>query len=395
MKRTLLILLIMFSGLFACTSAVISGRATPDGRPLLWKHRDTGALENKLVYVTTSAYDFMGVANVKDTGNTEIWMGVNETGFAIMNTASYNINAGVTCDAGSDEEGLFMREALENCADMADFEHMLNAGSGEWGIAANFGVIDAAGNAAYFETGYYDYTKFDANDPGEAPGGYLIRTNFSFTGGEDEGVGYIRHEATKKLFDTRSSFTPEFLIREATRNLDHGALKKHMGNMRLPRNRDDETLVCFQDYIPRYWSASVLVVQGVRPEEDPRNSLLWPVMGFPLTAMVTPVFFRSAEELPDVICTADTTPPFVAAAALELKSRLFPREHDDHDNYMDLAKLKNRRRNGYLQMVMKREKEIIRKFGDIRDTRDPGVISAYYGWLDTYVRKAYREISEK
>jgi hypothetical protein len=118
-------------------------------------------------------------------------------------------------------------------------------------------------------------------------------------------------------------------------------------------------------------------------------------MGFPLTAMVTPVFFRSAEELPGVICTADTTPPFVAAAALELKSRLFPRRHDDHDNYIDLAKLKNRRRNGYLQMVMKRERKIIRTFSDIRDTRDAGVISAYYDWLDAYVREAYREISGK
>ena len=26
----------------ACTSAVITGKVTTDGRPLLWKHRDTG-----------------------------------------------------------------------------------------------------------------------------------------------------------------------------------------------------------------------------------------------------------------------------------------------------------------------------------------------------------------
>ena len=49
MKKIIVILITLFSITFACTSAVISGSATVDGRPLLWKHRDTGSLENKLV----------------------------------------------------------------------------------------------------------------------------------------------------------------------------------------------------------------------------------------------------------------------------------------------------------------------------------------------------------
>ena len=47
MKRTLLALIAAIVSLgsaeplSACTSAVISGKVTPDGRPLLWKNRDT------------------------------------------------------------------------------------------------------------------------------------------------------------------------------------------------------------------------------------------------------------------------------------------------------------------------------------------------------------------
>ena len=32
----------------ACTSIIITGKATLDGRPLMWKHRDTGAPYNHI-----------------------------------------------------------------------------------------------------------------------------------------------------------------------------------------------------------------------------------------------------------------------------------------------------------------------------------------------------------
>ncbi|MCK4813465.1 MAG: hypothetical protein KAT14_05960, partial [Candidatus Marinimicrobia bacterium] len=88
MKKIIVIILSLTSIALACTSAIISGNATTDGRPILWKHRDTGSMENKIVFVSESGYDFIGVANAKDADNKEIWMGMNETGFSIMNTAS-------------------------------------------------------------------------------------------------------------------------------------------------------------------------------------------------------------------------------------------------------------------------------------------------------------------
>lgn len=32
----------------ACTSAVVSSKVTPDGRPLLWKNRDTDFMRNHI-----------------------------------------------------------------------------------------------------------------------------------------------------------------------------------------------------------------------------------------------------------------------------------------------------------------------------------------------------------
>ena len=51
MKRivfTLLLSLSATAAAFACTSAIVSANKTLNGRPLLWKHRDTGEENNKV-----------------------------------------------------------------------------------------------------------------------------------------------------------------------------------------------------------------------------------------------------------------------------------------------------------------------------------------------------------
>ena len=75
----------------ACTSAVISGKITPDGRPLLWKNRDTGFEQNAVKYFTSGKYPFVGVVNCDVDEPDEIWIGTNSEGFSIMNTQSYNL----------------------------------------------------------------------------------------------------------------------------------------------------------------------------------------------------------------------------------------------------------------------------------------------------------------
>ena len=66
MKNILLLFCLLAGAVlpaWACTSAVVSGKATPDGRPLLWKHRDTDFLKNHVEYVRGEKYDFIAVVN--------------------------------------------------------------------------------------------------------------------------------------------------------------------------------------------------------------------------------------------------------------------------------------------------------------------------------------------
>ena len=173
---------------WACTSFIISGQATPSGKPMMFKHRDTGEQNNRIAHFQGEIYAFMGLVNspVKDG---EVWAGMNAAGFCIMNTASYNLRED-SLDCQMDREGELMYHALGNCATIADFEAWLTTYPQPWGVEANFGVIDAQGGAAYYEINNHRWIKYDVNAEAN---GYRVVTNFSFAGREEDYEGWERY----------------------------------------------------------------------------------------------------------------------------------------------------------------------------------------------------------
>ena len=111
---------------YACSSAVIAGKITPDGRPLLWKQRDTGAEQNSVKYYKGGKHSFIGIVNSKAKNPTEVWMGTNDAGFSIMNTQSYNLVPPKGDEDMGPANGNVMRHALEICSSVADFKHFLD-----------------------------------------------------------------------------------------------------------------------------------------------------------------------------------------------------------------------------------------------------------------------------
>lgn len=60
MKQITIIILIILglisNEINACTTAIISGKYTKNGKPLLWKHRDTWAVNNKIMHFKDGKY---------------------------------------------------------------------------------------------------------------------------------------------------------------------------------------------------------------------------------------------------------------------------------------------------------------------------------------------------
>ncbi len=162
-----------------CTAGVASGRATADGRPLLWKTRDASATDNEVIWNTSGTYPFVSVISAGDPSSS--WMGVNEKGFAIINTLSTDLTAGRT----GLHNGLFMAYALEEAATVEEFEELLKETNESGRMTnTNFGVIDATGAAAFFETAGHEYWRYDAADTEK---GYILRTNFAVNGDRSRG----------------------------------------------------------------------------------------------------------------------------------------------------------------------------------------------------------------
>ena len=206
----------------ACTAVIISGKVRPDGKPVMFKHRDTGNLDNTIELFRGEKYDFIGLVNrdwrtnpvARNTGGRpEVWSGRNETGFCIINTATYDLKDDKVPASEMDREGLVMYRALEICRNTADFEHFLDTLSRPMGVEANFGVIDAEGGAAWYEVNNHKWVKYDVN---EEPSGYRVVTNFTFTGRKKDRKGVDRYEkACKILSETQvpvSQWDHEFLI---------------------------------------------------------------------------------------------------------------------------------------------------------------------------------------
>lgn len=396
---SILLTFILTQTIIPCTTAIVSGKATDDGRPLLLKNRDADALQNKLVYFFDGKYRFIGLVNSEDKDNKDVWCGFNSAGFGIMNSASYNLKLNDDTTKISDLEGRIMKMALETCVTLEDFEKLLNDLPKPLGVEANFGAIDAAGGAAYYETDNFKFIKYDVNDPVVAPNGYLIRTNFSIAGEDNKGYGYIRYATASGLFENQiknGKISFEFLINDVPRCLVHSFTKTDLAKS-LPENDKNDNFIFFRDYIPRHSTSAAIVVQGVKENESASLTTMWTILGFPLTSVIIPVWLLEDGTMPKVLQADETGNAPICDLALKLKDKVFSDQNDASENYLNLSALMNKENSGVRQKLIPIEEQILTKSKNIlSDFKMYGInyseAKEFYKWIDNEV---YNEIKSK
>ena len=346
-----------------CTVAVVSGKATPDGRPLLWKNRDTSARPNKVAFLRGDKFSFIGIVHPLDKGPANVWAGINSEGFAIMNSASADLaeQAGMV---GMGENGIFMKRALGLCADVTDFERLLTETNGKRKVGANFGVIDAKGNACFFETRNSSYVKFDANDPRVAPQGYIVRTNYAFTSPvKYGGGGYIRFERISQLFQTASAenrLNVPFILQEAARDLVNEKL--HSYPLSDPKAFDPASplYVNTTDTINRNSTVSVTLFHGAPSPDKAYLSIMWVLLGQSICTAAFPLWAH-AESVPEVAGGEGTAP--LNDLAIAMADYLYPDERGHMKQYLNVTRLRTYGENGVLDRIIPIEDTVLKETG--------------------------------
>jgi len=400
MKRNVIAVLMLFSMTLTalpCTTAIVSGKYTVDGRPLMLKNRDRSGSDNVFVTGNSGKYAWTAVVPISDKSDRGVMYGQNEVGLVVMNSTSYNLEQKTTNEL---KRGNIMCWALERCATVDEFEAMI-AEMKYFSYGSNYGVMDAQGHVAYFECGHLGYKKFDADDPTVAPHGYIIRSNFGMTGDIKEGKGFARYQKATDILEKayqQKNISWKTLLSMA-RCLEHGMTKVNLYDQ-MPADENDELVVSFADFIPRYSTMSTYMVQGVKAGENPSLTTGWTCISCPIVSVAIPIWWTKESLFPQVVRRDENGRCLLVDWANTFKSYIWPWEYSDGQSYIRLGRLINKSGTGIMQQILPVEEEILKR-GEKLQTQfykkrhvDADKLKSYYEWVDEFVAKEYQKIGD-
>lgn len=287
-----------------CSVGVACGKATVDGRPLLWKNRDAQSRHNVVRSFSDGKHPYVAICDAG--GSASVWGGANAAGFCIMNSVSRDLPQGSSKGPGN---GSFMKLALQRCETVAEFEALLRETdqSGRR-TRANFGVIDAKGGAAIFETSHKTWRRFDASADER---GLVLRTNFATTANGNGGrERFARARAICASLPAARKLDHTFLLQQFLRDLEPPPSAQ--------KGEDGEQDV--RETIHRQTTVSAMVFHGAKAGEDPRFTTMWAILGQPMFSLAVPCFPAAGQVAPEL---AGDPRSAICNTALELAAAFY------------------------------------------------------------------------
>lgn len=284
MKRYLTTIALLLATLFhggeaaACTSAVVVASRSTAGVPMLWKHRDSANWDCHIEYVEGEKYGFTALVPQK---RKMAYCGINERGFAIINTVSSNLTKDYSVSNGGGALHV-MWSVLGICATVEEFEAWLAATNGKRSYVTNFAVGDASGALAYFEVWCESFKRYDT---AECEGGFDVRSNFSRAGDMAKPDSSVpRYEIAMRNMTDRERYSPyEFFDYSRSYEQSDGRdVLDAYSNVVI----DDTT-------VARYTSAAATV--ALCDAENPRMLV---TVGHPVAGIVVPVYVKAKGAIP-------------------------------------------------------------------------------------------------
>ena len=273
-----------------CTIGVANGYVTADGRPILWKVRDTSDERQQLCYNSGSPHDYIGVRS--EGGG--IFMGMNEAGVATGNSL-------VKLTPGDAPNSLFQRHILENYDSLDQIKDYIQSevNAGTCSASGCFPFIDADGDAIMFEVNRADwFLEYDSMDPdreGQGLRGSVVRANEFHQrsdGTDDTSIGGRYESGTYNVLGLVG------IDELSVRTIIQG--NYYDNDFEFVRYGPGRAL----SEISRPTTRSAIAVHGVDPYEDPELATMWVILGQTNYGIAVPTWVR-VSNIPQCLSSGD------------------------------------------------------------------------------------------
>ena len=273
----------------ACTIGAFSFGATQNHKPILWKNRDISNPDQAVYFFTDGRYRYLGLVYAGDSSR--VWAGINEKGFAIINSNSGNIGPGASNGL---DDGEVMKYALQNYVSIEEFRHFLDS-TNKTGrrTPSNFGVLDSTGEATIFEAGGYQYERFDASKESL---GFMLRANYSMSGDSTHQSGLARYLRGLELAQAgyqQGILDAPYIIDKIARDLGSPGFDPYPLPFRDTLGSYPYGFLPTTASINRYRTRACVVIVGKGLNETNNFPRMWTILGEPCAGIALPLFFAA------------------------------------------------------------------------------------------------------
>ena len=143
-----------------------------------------------------------------------------------------------------------------------------------------------------FEVGNHTFRKYDRANSEDAPDGFIVRSNFAFTG-DGSGSGQARYERASELIKKAAAsrtLSHAFLLRVVARDLKNDVIDPYPLPYEGKQDGRPAGYIRTFNAINRFRTISCAVFHGVLQDGNPRLTTMWTILGEPVWGIALPVW---------------------------------------------------------------------------------------------------------
>ena len=150
-----------------------------------------------------------------------------------------------------------------------------------------------------------------------------------------------------------------------------------------------------QDFIPRRITSASVVIKGVKKGEDPLNTVMWTILGYPPASIAVPLFVKAGENQPFFMVKGENSNNALRCdISLKAKSKIFAIKRGNGNKYFNFGALYNKKGNGLMQRMQRAESKVFKISAEfIKEHKDKEMkkeeLDSFYNSLFEVIKKAY------